>query len=122
MNAWLDDLISFEEKMIEVKSFKRDSIERTTAGLDGVVSVDLGSRSREIVQRGILRAVSIEKLRSIMSEIRSLMNGGVHKLRSGDGKLFEDVRLDGFEADEIKHCGAGVWCEFEVRYTQLRDR
>ena len=122
MNAWLDDLISFEEKMIDVKSLKRDSIERSAAGLDGVISIDLGSRDREIIQRGILRGVSIEQLRDRISVLRSLMDGQTHKLRRADGQVFENVRLDMFEADEVKHCGAGVWCEFEVRYTQLRDR
>lgn len=58
MRATLDNVIAIEDSSVEVGSWSRDSIERSVGGLDGVLSIDLGMRGREIVQRGCLRAVS----------------------------------------------------------------
>ena len=122
MNAWLDDLIEFEENFFRAKTWGRDSIERGVAGLDGKISIDLGMRGRAIVQRGVLRGCSAEQLSRRVQEIYSLMDGSEHRLVRGESDVFDNLRIDWFEAGELRVGGASVWCEFEVRYTQLRDR
>ena len=54
------------------------------AGLDGVLSIDLGRRGRKIVQRGRLRAASKEQLRKRVDEILEFLDGKVHKLETED--------------------------------------
>ena len=121
MNARLDDLVEFEENYFRAKTWKRDSVDRGVAGLDGKISIDLGMRGREVVQRGILRGCSAEQLSRRVQEIYSLMDGSEHGLVRGDGEIFDNLRVDWFEAGELRVGGAGVWCEFEMRYTQLRE-
>ena len=60
MNVSLDGKALFDEQepAIELGSLSRKSIERTVPGLDGILSVDLGLRGREIRQKGVLRAAS----------------------------------------------------------------
>lgn len=43
---------------IEKESLRKGSIEKAVPGLDGVISIDMGSRSRKIRQSGTLRASS----------------------------------------------------------------
>jgi hypothetical protein len=64
MSTTLDGQRLFDEEglRIEPGSFGRDSVERTAAGLDGVLSIDLGRRSRKIKQSGVLRAQSRAKM------------------------------------------------------------
>ena len=47
MSATLDgqELFDRQQLQIEQESVHRDSVERTAAGLDGILSIDLGRRS-----------------------------------------------------------------------------
>ena len=56
MSVTLDGQNLFDKQQLEIElgSFSRDSIERTSPGLDGVFSIDLGGRGRVIKQRGVL--------------------------------------------------------------------
>ncbi len=54
MKAILDNTIEFEQLQLEIGSWERDSAKRAVAGLDGVLSIDLGMRGREIVVTGVL--------------------------------------------------------------------
>ncbi|MBE0537436.1 MAG: hypothetical protein IH624_17370 [Phycisphaerae bacterium] len=117
--AVVDGSVVFVQLALEVGTWTRQTVERTAAGLDGVVSVDLGRRSRSLVQRGQLRAFSEAGLRAQLCDVCGLADGQVHTLLVSDGQLFADVRVDGVYVSERVTGGGGVRCEFEMRYTQL---
>ena len=121
MKATLDGVVGFEQVEITVGSWKRGSVERSTAGVDGVLSVDLGLRRREIVQRGLLWAFTNQQLLSKFETIRMLMDGGTHTLMGSDGSYFDRLRVDGIEEGRKAYSGRGVSCEFEIRYRQLGE-
>lgn len=121
MRAMLDDVISIEDSSVAVGSWSRDSIERSVSGLDGVLSIDLGMRGREIIHKGFLRAVSGAGLSGRISSIQGLMDGKSHTLSLNDGREFSDLRMDVFEAGVREFAGAGVSCGCVIRYTQLKS-
>ena len=121
MRATLDGTVEFEVGQLKVESWQREVVERAVAGLDGVRSIDLGARSRELVVKGILRAVSDESLRKNKAVISALMDGQTHTLVTGNGREFDNVRIDAFESGQKDYSGRGVYCEFEIRCTQLRN-
>jgi len=121
MVASLDGERVFDsESRFEVGSVVRDKMERAVAGLDGVLSIDLGVRGREIRQRGTICAASRVGLRVKKEKISDFLDGEVHVLCTGEGEVFEDVRMDGFEAGVERASGSGVECDYEVVYRQLR--
>ena len=121
MACRLDEKLLFEEQAeIEVEAFKRASVERSVAGLDGAVSIDLGKRSRKIRQSGELRAASSEQLRKLVDEILAFQDGKVHKLQTDDGDVFEDLRMDSFKVDGERQSATGLVADYEIEYTQLR--
>jgi hypothetical protein len=113
-------LFDEEELRIEVSSFGRDSVERKMAGLDGVLSIDLGRRSRKIKQSGILRARSRTELNERINLISIYMDGDTHMLITGSGESFGNLRMDGFKVDEERTSGSGLCCNYEIVYTQLK--
>jgi len=121
MKVTLDgqNLFNEQELKIEVGSWKRDSIEKTIAGLDGVLSIDLGKRSRTIRQKGLLMAGSEARLDECITAISELMDGSSHTLATNDGREFCNVRVDSFKELERAFGGGGVCCKYEIVYTQL---
>ena len=115
-----ENLFGEQELDMQVGSWKRDSVEKTVAGLDGVLSIDMGKRSRLIKQSGVLNAVSRERLDEKIAEISALMDGGSHTLAVSDGREFDNVRIDNFQARRRIFSGNGVCCEYQVVYTQLK--
>lgn len=121
MKAKIDETLEFEQKHLEIGSYQRDSAERSVTGLDGVMSIDLGMRKRQLVHEGILHAGSTEALRAKVNSFSKLVDGRTHKLVLGDGKSFDNLRVDAFEVATECHSGKGPSCDFEIRYTQLTD-
>jgi hypothetical protein len=121
MVVTLNGQIVFDETKpeIEVGSFRRDSIERAASGLDGVLSIDLGGRGREIRQKGVLRARSKAEIQRKVEAISAFLDGGAHALASGNGDEFEDVRMDSFKVTNERISGSGVEVDYEVVYRQL---
>ncbi len=120
MTAVLDSTIRFEQLGLEVGSRARDSVERNISGVDGILSIDLGMREREIAVKGLLRAVSVELLFAREDAIAELIDGQVHILEAADGREFKDLRADSFEVTRQDYSGGGVCCEFTMQFTQLR--
>jgi len=116
----LDSTIKFEQLGLEVGSRARDSIERSAAGVDGALSIDLGMRERKIVVKGLLRAVSVELLFARENSIADLIDGDMHILESANGVKFENLRIDSFEVTRQDYSGSGVCSEFTMQVTQLR--
>jgi hypothetical protein len=119
MRVLIDGVVEFEEVSVSVGSWQRKSIERGAAGLDGVVSVDLGKRGREIVQRGVVRAGSDDGLCGAIAAVEGLVDGSSHVMSRGGCGDFGGLRVDGVEVKSRSRSGVGASCEFEVRYFQL---
>jgi len=122
MRTTLDGQILFDEQLLEIDvgSAQRALKERAASGLDGVVSIDLGGRGRKIKQKGQLRAVSSQQLQERIERISSLMDGKEHILRTNEGQVFENVRMDKFKVTEKNESGGGVVVGYEIEYTQLK--
>jgi len=112
-------LFDAERLQIEAGSINRDSIDRSIAGLDGVLSVDLGGRSRAVKQRGTIRAESSAKMQERINRISVFIDGASHKLMCDDSREFENLRMDTFKIIDERVSGTGVAADYEIVYTQL---
>lgn len=121
MSATLDGQNLFDEQdlKIEQDSIGRDSIERTVPGLDGILSIDMGGRSRKIKQRGVLRAKSRSQMDDRIGAILAYIDGDTHTLVIHNGEEFDNVRMDAFKVTEEKTSGSGLCWDYEIVYTQL---
>jgi hypothetical protein len=121
MSVALDgqNLFDGQEIQIEPSSVSRDSVERAVPGLDGVLSIDLGARSRKIRQRGVLRAGSRSQLNDRISVISAHMDGDTHRLVTQNGDEFDNLRIDAFEVKNERASGSGVAVDYEIVYTQM---
>jgi len=121
MSATLDGQVLFDEQQLEIEpgSASRDSIERAVPGLDGVLSIDMGERSRRIKQKGALRAKSRSEMNDRIGAISAYMDGDTHKLVTGIGKEFDNLRMDAFKVSNERTSGSGVSIDYEIVYTQL---
>ena len=121
MKTTLDGTIEFEQTELVVGSWRRDSIERSAAGVDGALSIDLGKRTREIVQKGVMRASSKAVLRIKVDYIRAMADGTCHTMETADGQRFQDMWIERVKVSGTEYSGSGASCEVEIKYTQLRD-
>ncbi len=121
MRATLDGQNLFDEQNLRIEqgSIGRDSIDRTVPGLDGILSIDLGGRSRRIKQRGVLRAKSRSQMDDKISAISAYIDGDTHTLIISNGEEFDNVRMDAFKVTEEKTSGSSLCCDYEIVYTQL---
>lgn len=116
----IDGTVLFEERVeIKAEGVGRAAIERGVAGLDGVLSIDLGTRARKIKQKGELRAISREQLKKRIEQIMAFLDGKSHKLETQEGDIYENVRMDSFKESGENKSGTGVVVEYEVEWTQL---
>jgi hypothetical protein len=93
-------------------------MERTVPGLDGVLSIDLGRRNRQITQSGTLRAESRLQMDVRISTISAHMDGDTHTLIV-DNQELENLRMDSFKILSEHKDGAGISIDYEIVYTQL---
>ena len=121
MSTTLDGQNLFGEQELEIQpaSVSRDSAEKTVAGLDGVLSIDLGRRGRKVKQRGVLLAKSRQRMDEKISAITAFIDGGTHKLVTNGGQEFDNLRMDTFEATKERASGGGLCCNYEIVYMQL---
>jgi len=121
MRVTLDGQNLFDEQQLEIEagSISRDSIERAVAGLDGVLSIDIGGRSRKIKQKGLLQAKSRTQLNNRINTISAYMDGKTHTLVRSDGEQLNNLRMDSFKASKERAGGRGIVVDYEIIYTQL---
>jgi hypothetical protein len=121
MKTTLDGQSLFDELglRMEIASPSRACVERAVCGLDGTVSIDLGKRSRQIRQIGILRASNRSSLSDRADAITVFIDGGTHTLGTADGRRYDGVRMDSFRRISERVDGAGMVLEYEILYTQL---
>ena len=120
MQVTLDEQRLFDEQRLEIRtgSLSRASMERTVPGLDGVLSIDLGRRNRQITQSGTLRAKSRLQMDSRIGTISAHIDGDTHTLVVGNQEL-EKLRMDSFKILSEHKEGAGIRIDYEIVYTQL---
>ena len=120
MKVVLDDTVFFSEAPfeLEIRSVQRSVVQKSAAGLDGQVCIDLGLRARKLVQKGELRARSQTELQKKMDEINELIDGNLHVLKCPDGRIFENLIIENFQVDPFISGGAHVSCEYSITYTQ----
>jgi hypothetical protein len=123
MRVTLDGQAVFDEQdlTITVASPSRAARERAIAGLNGVLSIDLGARSRRIRQSGSLRAVSRAALNARMDAIAAFLDGRTHTLTTADGRVYGNLRIDSFQMLRERAGGPGLVLEYEIVYTQLGE-
>ena len=120
MSANLDGNKLFDEPIVvEADSVSRESIERSAAGLDGVLSIDLGGRGRKIRQKGEIRARSKAELDNKAGAISAFVDGDTHTLVGSRAETFENIRVDSVNLKNERVSGAGMVADYEVVYTQL---
>lgn len=117
----IDDTIQFEQTSFNADTWSRDCDDRSVVGLNGVVSVDMGLRTRRIVQKGLLRSISKDTLSGIISNIAELIDGSEHTVNLEDGRSFEHLRIESVDFDQPQTSGTGAACSFKITYTQLRE-
>lgn len=122
MSTTLDGQNLFDEQELEIElaSACRDSVEKAVPGLDGVLSIDLGGRSRQIQQTGVLRAKSRSQMNEKISAISAYMDGDTHTLITGSGETLSNLRMDEFKVSKERSSGGGLCCDYEIVYTQLK--
>ena len=121
MSITLDGQSLFDQQQltIELGSIQRDSTERKIAGLDGVLSIDLGQRGRELKQRGVLRAKSDLQMDGRIDAISAYLDGNTHTLARSDGEQLNNLRMDSFKVSKERAGGKGIVVDYEIIYTQL---
>lgn len=121
MNVTLDNHALFDDQglQIEVGSLNRARLERAFCGLDGVLSIDLGERTRQIHQVGTLRAPSRMAMQAKTGSIAAFIDGNTHTLRTADGQEYHNIRVDSFRQIDECASGSGIVVEYEIVYTQL---
>ena len=123
MHTTLDEQAVFDDQelTILVNSPSRASLERSVAGLEGALSIDLGARSRQIRQSGILRAAGRAALNTRIDTIAAFLDGQTHTLTTADGRTYANLRMDSFRQTEEHTAGPGIAVKYEIVYTQLGD-
>jgi hypothetical protein len=121
MRVTLDGQNLFDEQQLEIEpgSITRDSIERAVAGLDGVLSIDMGGRGRKIKQKGLLQAKSRMQMDNRINAISAYMDGNTHTLAISDGEQLNNLRMDSFKVSKERAGGNGIVVDYEIIYTQL---
>ncbi|MFC1676909.1 hypothetical protein ACFL3G_07600 [Planctomycetota bacterium] len=122
MSISLDGHNLFDERDVEIEcgSERRASIERAVGGVDGVVSVDLGSRERVVKQQGVLRAKSRPEMYEKVDAISAYIDGDTHVLVVSADKQLDNLRMDSFKYKNLRTSGNGFCLDYEIVYTQLK--
>jgi len=98
--------------------WRRSVQRRAFAGLDGELTLDMGMRSRPIVQTGRLQAETATALRDLIDAIEAFIDGQPHTLTDNHGFTYADVLVESFEPKSPLRKGRGFFCEYEVRYRE----
>jgi len=104
---------------VTAQSWRRQVIERGFAGLNGLISIDLGRRGREIKQTGRLAATSMAALKKMMDGISVYIDGQCYSLVDQDGTEYTNVRMDSFDMSDPVVTANQVSCGYEIVYKQL---
>lgn len=112
------DLFGSGPHGLRTLAWERCQVRRGFAGIDGEMVIDMGARSRRIVQTGRLCAPTAATLNAIIARIESSQDGQLHGLVDNLGRTYAHVMVEGFALNGPPKCGRGFWCEYTVNYLQ----
>ncbi|HBG27487.1 MAG: hypothetical protein A2Y10_02840 [Planctomycetes bacterium GWF2_41_51] len=119
MKAAIDEILVDDEIFeLEIKSQQRKVVQRSSMGLDGQISIDLGLRGRKLIQKGELKAKSKAELQKRINEINEMIDGELHSLKCPDGRIFNNLLIDEFLTGTIVNSGAHQSCNYQIVYIQ----
>lgn len=95
--------------------------EKSFAGIDGMISIDLGRRGRTLKQQGWLTAASKAALQQKCDEISAYIDGQAYELVDSNGTVYANVRMDSFQLLTELYTASPVRCEYEVAYAQMGE-
>jgi hypothetical protein len=81
--------------------------------------LDLGLRSRTIVQTGRLQADSAEALHALLDAVHAACNLQAATLVDNHGRSYPRVVLERIETVTPLRRGRGFYCDYQAEYRQL---
>ena len=112
-------ITGYSPDTLTFKSWTRETITKTFPGVDGELRIDLGKRSRILIQKGRMRAQRAFDMNNMILGIEVLMDGKTHTLKDNYGGVYNNVIVESFEAKSPIKTGVGVFCDYEIKYRQL---
>ena len=100
-------------------SWQRSVQHRGFAGVNGELVLDMGLRSRLVLQDGRLQAASASALNTLISQIEQFVDGELHTLIDNYSHSYSPVFVEHFEPTTPIQRGRAFWCEYAIRYRQL---
>jgi len=104
---------------IQPGSWERRLMRRGFAGINGELVLDLGLRSRPVVQTGRLQAASASAMNVLISAVEDYQDGRSHLLADDHGQTFTAILLEEFNITTPVKRGRDFWCDYTIRYRQL---
>ncbi len=113
------DLFASGPHTLRPGAWERSLDRRGFVGVDGEVVLDLGLRSRPLVQAGRLAATTAALLRTLMSQIDAVVDGQAHTLVDNHGETYSRVIVERFDPSTPVSRSRGFWCDYTLHYRQL---
>jgi len=122
MNVTIDGQNLFDNNCIEILqgTIKRNSIEKNVSGLEGTLTIDLGSQKRLITQKGTISADCHNTLIKKIDDIEAFIDGKTHSLKQKSGKTFENVKMISFEVKPEQISAINNSFNYKIIYEQLK--
>ncbi len=114
-----DDLFGSGPCAFRFGAWLRSMQIRGFAGPCGEAVLDLGLRSRSIIQTGRLQADTFEALQTQLDAIAACCDGATHTLVDNHDRSHDQVILGRFEMAAPVRRGRGHYCDYEIEYRQL---
>jgi hypothetical protein len=114
-----EDLFGSGPHAIRFGPWQRQLQRRGFAGVDGEMILDLGLRSRRIVQAGRLEAGTANGLAVLADAIDACCDASENTLVDNHGRSHARVILESFRPTTPRQRGRGFYCDYEIEYLQL---
>ncbi len=114
------DLLGSGPHALTVGDWARRRLDRRFAGLDGLLSIDLGAGGRPMTIRGRLVADSAASLMMRVAAIEALAEpGALHTVAAPDGRSFANVRMEDIRAGRVLSAAGKSAVGYELSLLQL---
>ena len=104
---------------IKVHGWTRETLTKSFPGVDGEVIIDLGKRSRKLIQIGRLRSSNATGISNMISNIQNKIDAKTHTLIDDHGISYTKVLVESFELKSPIKKGVSCFCDYEITYRQL---
>jgi len=113
------DMFGSGPHSIRPATWSRSMQPRSFAGVDGELVLDMGLRSRRVIQQGRLQSSTAAGITALTSAIESKLDGKTHTLIDDLGCTYSPVIVEKFEPATAVSRGRGFWCDYTITYRQL---